>query len=500
MAFWRSGSDKLYLPPTAVSRVVSTDEYVTRMPYFYHSSSSRLLTIGNPYFAIYDDKKEVKVPKVSANQFRVFRVTPPDPNKFALPASTQFNPEEERLVWACVGVEVGRGQPLGIGLSGNPLFNKQEDSENPSKYNQNIATDTRQNVSIDNKQTQLFMMGCVPPLGEHWAKALSCVDNPPAKDDCPPMELVNSIIEDGDMIDTGFGAMDFRALQDNIADSPLDIARSVCKYPDYLKMAADQYGDALFFFIRREQMFARHFFTRAGVVGEPVPAELYLKAATGQNQETVGSSVYFPTASGSLVSSDSQIFNRPYWLQRAQGHNHGICWDNQLFLTVVDNTRGTNMTISVTSTEEQTYKATNFKQYLRHTEEYDIQLILQLCKVTLTTELLAYIHTMEPDILHTWNLGFQAPPNTTLEDTYRYLKSAATRCDKREPPKERVDKYEKFHFWNVDLSDKFSSDLDQFPLGRKFLQQYSLQGRPRTVTSKRSAPARSSTPAKRRRK
>ena len=46
-------------------------------------------------------------------------------------------------------------------------------------------------------------------------------------------------------------------------------------------------------------------------------------------------------------------------------------------------------------------------------------------------------------------------------------------------------------FWNVNLTEKFSSDLSQHPLGRKFLYQVGLLNgkRPRTdytVKSKRS--------------
>ncbi|ABV80249.1 L1 [Ursus maritimus papillomavirus 1] len=498
MALWLPSNNKVYLPPTSVSRVLSTDEYVTRLPLYYHAGSSRLLTVGHPYYPIKDPQGTVTVPKVSANQYRVFRIKLPDPNRFGLPDNTIYNPDKERLVWTVLGIEVGRGQPLGVGLSGNPLFNKNEDNENPTKYNGNVATDTRQNVAIDNKQTQLFFLGCHPPLGEHWAKGLTCDGVQVQPGDCPPLELVNSVIEDGDMIDTGFGAMDFKVLQENKSDTPLDISNSICKYPDYLKMASDKYGDSCFFFVRKEQLFARHYFSRSGTVGESVPDDMLFKAAQDQNQNTVGSTVYYATPSGSMVSSDGQIFNRPYWIQKAQGHNNGVCWNNEMFLTVVDNTRSTNMTLSVEATKEQTYKASNFKTYLRHCEEYDVQLIMQLAKVSLSAETMAYVHTMDPNILDNWNLGLNPPPSASLEDTYRHIKSTATRCEARVPPKEKVDPYDKFTFWNVNLSDKFSSDLDQFPLGRKFILQTGYRsGRTKAVTPgvKRSASTTSSTAA-----
>lgn len=130
MALWRTSDSKVYLPPTPVSRVVSTDEYVTRTGIYYYAGSSRLLTLGHPYFPIPKSGPTAEIPKVSAYQYRVFRVHLPDPNKFGLPDPQLYNPETERLVWACVGVEVGRGQPLGVGLSGHPLFNKLDDTEN----------------------------------------------------------------------------------------------------------------------------------------------------------------------------------------------------------------------------------------------------------------------------------------------------------------------------------------------------------------------------------
>lgn len=501
MTLWVPTTNKLYLPPASVAKVVSTDQIITRTSYFYHASTSRLLTVGHPYFPIKDTSGTVIVPKVSPNQYRVFRLMLPDPNKFGLPDTSLYDPDKERLVWCCVGVEVSRGQPLGVGLSGSPLFNRLEDTENTTKYNQNVGTDNRQNISVDNKQTQLFILGCVPPTGEHWDKGLTCTTQSVKTGDCPPLELLNTVIQDGDMVDTGFGAMNFRLLQENKSDTPLDIAQEICKYPDYLRMAAEPHGNQLFFFVRREQMFARHFFCRAGTIGDPIPDDMLLPAASDQNQNKVGSSIYYATPSGSLVSTDGQIFNRPFWLQRAQGHNNGVCWENQLFVTVVDNTRGTNLTLSVASATEATYKSTNFKQYLRHCEEYDIQLILQLCKVKLTPDNMAYIHAMNPDILDSWNLGFNPPPSASLEDTYRYLTNLATRCPDRVQPKEKVDPYDKLTFWTVDLSDKVSPELDQFPLGRKFVQQTGLGRRSTSATGtlKRKAPSSTSTAKRKRR-
>ncbi|AXN57293.1 L1 [Macaca mulatta papillomavirus 3] len=500
MALWRPSDSKVYLPPTPVSKVVSTDQYVQRTSIYYHAGSSRLLAVGHPYFAVprASGNGKIAIPKVSAFQYRVFRVQLPDPNKFGLPDNNVYNPETQRLVWACVGVEVGRGQPLGVGLSGHPLLNKLDDTENSNFSTADTSQDSRDNVSMDCKQTQLCIIGCAPPVGEHWAKGSPCKSAQVQAGDCPPLELVNTVIEDGDMVDTGFGNMDFSALQANKSDVPLDICQSVCKYPDYLKMASDTYGDTMFFYLRREQLFARHFFNRAGAVGDAVPDALILKGQASGSRGKPGSSIYYPTPSGSMVTSDAQMFNKPYWLQRAQGHNNGICWGNQVFVTVVDTTRSTNMTIcSATESNLQQYDATKFKEYLRHVEEFDLQFIFQLCKITLTAEVMSYIHTMNATLLDDWNFGLTPPPSSSLEDTYRFIQSSAIRCQKDAAPAEKQDPYSKYTFWDVDLKEKFSSDLDQFPLGRKFLMQAGARPRRSVQPTKRAAPSSSSSTPKR---
>ncbi|ABQ66263.2 major capsid protein [Erinaceus europaeus papillomavirus 1] len=491
MALWLPGN-KVYLPPPApVARVLNTDDFIRRTNVFYHANSDRLLTVGHPYYPVKDNENKVVVPKVSGNQYRVFRLLLPDPNKFALADASVFNPDNERLVWACRGVEIGRGQPLGIGSTGHPLFNKLKDTENPNTYPAVNNDDDRQNVSMDPKQTQLFIIGCRPAMGEHWDKAKACADSNAQTGDCPPIELVNSTIEDGNMCDIGFGNMNFRNLQEDKSDSPLDILTTTCKYPDFLKMSNEKYGDQMWFFAKREQLYARHFFTRAGTVGDKMPnatepSMYYISAKNDQAQKNNAPHIYFPTPSGSLVSSDAQLFNRPFWLQRAQGHNNGICWGNQVFLTIVDNTRNTNFTISMTTegTIPQEYEAKKFKQYLRHVEEYEVSLIFQLCKVPLDAEVLAHINAMDPDILEEWNLGFVPSGATSIEDQYRFISSLATRCPDQNPPKEKVDPYEKYTFWNVDLRERFSTELSQFPLGRKFLYQTGL--RTTSITARRA--------------
>ena len=326
----------------------------------------------------------------------------------------------------------------------------------------------------------MFIIGCTPCLGEYWDTAPVCKDAGSQLGLCPPLELKNSVIEDGDMFDIGFGNINNKTLSFNRSDVSLDLVNEVCKYPDFLTMSNDVYGDACFFCARREQCYARHYFVRGGVVGDAIPDgavqqdhKYYLPA---DQQNTLENSLYFPTVSGSLVTSDSQLFNRPFWLKRAQGHNNGILWNNQMFVTVADNTRNTNFSISVTNDSSlEKYDATKIREFTRHVEEYQLSFILQLCRIPLKAEVLTQINAMNSDILENWQLGFVPTPDNAVHDTYRYLASKATKCPDAVPDTQKEDPFGKYSFWNVDMTEKLSLDLDQYPLGRKFLFQIGVQ-------------------------
>lgn len=484
----------LYLPPPPVTKVLSTDDYVVRHSIFYHGNSERLLTVGHPYFALKDGGKKLDVPKVSPNQYRVFEVVLPNPNKFALADPSIYNPEVSRLVWAVRGLEVSRGQPLGVGLSGNPNFNRLLDVESPSKAQDNGAdNDKRVNIAFDVKQSQVLIVGCTPAIGEHWKLAKACGGVP--ADNCPPLELVKTQIEDGDMGEVGFGAMDFKALQASRSEVPLDLVDTTSKYPDYIQMGQETSGNSMFFFARREQMYTRHFMVRDGLLeNEKVPKEMYVARAQDDDKKSHRYQ-YTHTPSGSLVSTDSQIFNRPYWLQRAQGLNNGVCWHDKLYVTVFDNTRGTNFTISVKKQAAggDQYDPKNYHVYLRHVEEFELSFIFELCSVPLTPETMAHLHTMDPTILEDWEIGINPPVSSQLETTYRFIASSATRCNR--PPAPPLEP-SKGTFWTIDLQERLSLDLDQFTLGRRFIVQGGLS-RSRVARKRRASTSSAKTKAKR---
>lgn len=488
MSYWLPTNGTVFFPPTRpVARVLSTSEFVQPTNIFFHAQTERLLLVGHPYFDIYDPGNETKinVPKVSGNQYRVMRLKLPDPNKFALIDKGIHDPDHERLVWRLQGIQVGRDGPLGIGATGNPLFNKFIDSENPSAYPPPTENDKdyRVDMSIDPKQVQLFIVGCKPPTALHW-DVVGCTGKD--KGSCPPLQMVHSTIQDGQMCDIGYGAMNFATLQQDRSSVPLEIATEICKWPDFGKMANDIYGNELFFFGAREQMYARHYYTGAGATGDAIPEsrDLYrtVNTTTYPDRTYLGPYGYQVTPSGSLLTSDSQMFNKPFWLQRAQGNNDGIAWNNDLFVTIVDNTHNTNMLINVYKGDAQLddqyqYKQDDFKYYLRHAEGYEVTLILQLMRVPLKADILAHLQVMDPHILKGWQLGFVPPPPQGLEDEYRYVRSLATSCSgEGNAPKdvEDEDPYKDFFFWEIDLSDKFSSELSQFMLGRRFMYQFNI--------------------------
>ena len=108
---------------------------------------------------------------------------------------------------------------------------------------------------------------------------------------------------------------------------------------------------------------------------------------------------------------------------------------------------------------------------------------------------------MDPNILDDWQLAFIPPPPQGLEDTYRYIKSLATMCPTDVPKPKNPDPYAGYTFWDVDLTDKCTSELDQTALGRKFLYQMGLlngRKRLRSDYTGTSTVKRVSRPAKRR--
>ncbi|ANZ90249.1 L1 capsid protein [Bos taurus papillomavirus 18] len=500
MAVWVPSKNKYFYPATPVARILSTDDYVQRTGIFYHGSSDRLLAVGNPQHEVTLDGGG-RIPKVSPQQYRTFRLKLPDPNQFAFPDKDFYDPSTERLVWGLAGVQVDRGGPLGIGVSGHPLTNKFHDVENQGLYLGTQGVDDRQNVGSDGKQMQLLIVGSQPSMGEHWGIGETCTSEPVKEGECPPLKPFHTVIEDGDMLDMGYGNFDFAALQLTKSGVPLEITQEKCKYPDFIGMSQDTYGDRLFFWVRHEQLYLRHFNNKAGTIKETLPESLYYKTED-HSHSPIDSHMYYGSPSMSLVSSANQIFSKPYWLVQSQGANNGMLWFNDLFITAADNTRGVSVHITVKKEDAgdmENYTSSNFNIFTRHCEQYDISFIVELCKVPLTPETVTLLHQMNPKILERWNLGVN-PPSTSVADTYRFLQNQAHTCQKQNTSTEE-DMYKDYKFWTVDMTDKLSADLSQFNLGRKFMMHFNRNRRTVRGTNKRvSTNSNTNKTVKRRRK
>lgn len=491
----------LYIPSTkTLPALYSTDEYVEKTQFVYHLNTDRMLMVGNPYMPVADaDKGGEAVPMVSANQYRCFRFRLPDPNgEFPLPASDLFNPEVERLVWQVIAVEVCRGQPVGVGISCAPVFNKSKDVENPNRMifdDPGLDTDNRVNAGFDPKQNQMIIVGCAPAVGQHWSAAEPCAEDT-LDTRCPPIELVNTPIEDGDMSDIGFGAMDFASLGINRSDVPLELYGATSKYPDWIKMHSEPKGDSCFFLVRREQMYARRLWQHSGKPGEAIPRGTY----PGDNSYVSNNLSYLATPSGSVVTSDTSLFNRPYWLSQSQGSNNGICWNENLFVTCLDNTRNIIMNISTKARDaeqgdfDSVYRQRNYEAYVRHVEEYELRFLLRLCKVRLTPTVLSHLYQTNPLVLKAWGISEAPQTITSVEDKYRFIESQATRCPLPRPPDAPTveDPYAGLSYWTVDCKDRLAIDIGRYPLGRKFLALPGTRTTTRTGSRATGATKRSS--------
>uniref|UniRef100_A0AAU7E230 Major capsid protein L1 n=1 Tax=Mops bat papillomavirus TaxID=3141892 RepID=A0AAU7E230_9PAPI len=74
------------------------------------------------------------------------------------------------------------------------------------------------------------------------------------------------------------------------------------------------------------------------------------------------------------------------------------------------------------------------------------------------------------------NISIYAPeyPNDDLHEVYRWIQSLATKCPSDALPIVPKDPWAEYNFWNVDLTERFSEQLDQYNLGRRFLFQAGL--------------------------
>nr|QXT57782.1 L1 [Archaeolacerta bedriagae papillomavirus 1]DAZ91119.1 TPA_asm: L1 [Archaeolacerta bedriagae papillomavirus] len=499
-----------WLPPPhpQTPQFGSTDEYVEALGMYAVGYSGRMVIVGHPYFEIRDTTttSTIVVPKVNGNQYRVFRLRLPDPN--TMPFCPEPKPDQYRYVWKLRCIQTGRGQPFNVGLAGNPQTNRGLDLESVPRPESAAAkgdgavTDHRVPFATDPKQVQLLIVGCRPAQGEYWRQTRGCSGGNAGgtgTTKCPSIELATEDIEDGTMSDLGHGPLHPQLR--NPYDLPLELdEQHPPVYPDVLGMQQDPSGNSCFFMVKREQLYTRHSFRRDGTQGEPI--------STGDTK----SYAFTPSVSGSLVNSDVSLFGKPYYLNQAQGQNNGVLWGDVLFVTLLDNTRNNNLQISVknSSTNGSTYDETKYTNFMRHVEEYDVHLGLELCRVSVTPPVLYHLQVTEPYVLARW--GYTTTPGTPKpgtvppsDVTYRYLnkqpgfvKTSAVGCGEgtsaQAPPSDDPprDPFSGGHWWDVDMENKLKYDTYDTPFGRAFIGN---------MPSRRRAPSKTSkAPSKRKKK
>lgn len=483
-----------YLPPAhpQATYFSTTDDFVSSTGRYATGHSGRLLIVGHPYFTVPangNGNGKVLVPKVNANQYRVFRCILPDPNK--VPICQGPEPEGFKYVWRLRCVRVGRGQPFSVGLSGAPKFNRGLDLESVPHPKAAAAAadgdnkDQRVPFAYDPKQMQILIVGCAPAKGEYWHSKSCNGDGSESPPPCPAIELQTHDILDGSMCDIGTGSLSHELKNPN--DLPLELVDELPVYPDVIGMQNDPTGDSCFFMVKREQLYLRHAFLKDGTQGEPIGTE-----TTGYT--------FSPGTSGSLINSDTSLFGKPYYLNQAQGANNGVVWDNTLYITLLDNTRNNTMVISSKGQNGNgSYDQTKWTNYLRHVEEYDLHLGLELCKVDMSATVLYHMMIHNPGILDKWGYTTEAPtqhrpPDSPSDTSYRYSKdppsagySGAISChapDSSDTEDEEEDFFE-HGFWNLDFRSKINFESRATSFDRAFLQNMPSRPAPTKAPAKR---------------
>ncbi|QYW06044.1 L1 protein [Papillomaviridae sp. Seabass_c24797] len=525
----------------------STDEYTTDTGLSYAVKSDLIVLVGHPHYDITAEKKrkgkkkkDVLLPMNSPFQYRVFKLQLPDPNKMTFPETLGHRTlETEVFVWSVEMVEVTRGGPLGVPITGNSMFAKFKDIENPdvdwTKQVSRPQTDTKDGrvmVGFDGKQTQLIAVGGKPLDGVYWDGDSSQVP----KGSCPILVRKNKTIEDGDLGDIGFGNMNPDTICKDEWHLPIEMSERLTIHPDFPKMQHDSMGDACFMYVLKEQLFGKHFWDMAGIGGEQ----------TVDNTVPLEGKVI---PSGSLTASGQSIFNKPLWLNQALGPNNGLLWNNELFVTCMDTTHGgsfnvvvpeknagsddkpqggkMNLITSQTNTGQQQdesdsdddcfqgfdtisasekhsmqtadpYDPTKLVEFQRHVSEWQVQAIVRLKKISLEAELMLMLDNQYPKLLKDWGFGWGEQEGALpMSSIFNQDKMKSCKQLEKEEEEEEIEDVHQHIVVSVNGDAKLEvhDDLHRIPLGRKYLNMKGVPLPPKAPSKGNVTKA----PAKRRR-
>lgn len=371
----------------------SSDSYTRDTGVIFAIESEEIILQGSPRAK--SDDTEPKMPILNPNEYRVFRNKLPEPNAFGI-LEQYVSLKEKKYLWKLRGVRINRNGPQ-LKL---PEYNLQFD-----KFGSNAAKVSQ--LLYDPPLNQKIILGCKPCLGYHFPVLnipdnevhvcemdcancpCCCEDDPPVKAAAePPVMLGKPIITeimDGDMSDIGFGTIDMRnKVRADLFPTIMFLrSDSPCKEIAKIEMKKEMTGDRDFFIFERSQSHTKEIFpsnsTAANVVGPAI----------------------FGIPDGSVVSSLNDLMNRTIWLNKAEGANNCLAWDDEFYITVLDNTRGGSVILNKTKPDD----FTTGTLVTRAVQIYQIECIVELVEVSLEAELLQYMYRINRNLMNKWGYG-----------------------------------------------------------------------------------------------
>ncbi|QXT57756.1 L1 [Rhinella marina papillomavirus 1] len=340
------------IPP---QKLLKTSDAYTTSTDFWFTVQSKIVTLqGNPFEEFKQDDKTV--PFVSPLQFRVVKLNLPDPNSMSIQGMSQ-SLNSRRFFWQLKGFSIHRQQPRA-----HPYTSR-------VKWDSGTAVEDF-NLVFDPPTRQFIIIGAKPALGTYfeWDNAKAGV-------------LIKKVseIEDGDLVDVGFGTL--KVPDQYKSQFPNIMSKAQTKDIALLDMLEEETGDRLFTFLDREQSFAKTFEAT--------------KLQSGETKEEYECAWTIP--SGGLVSSLNDIFNKSFWINKSGHENNCVAWDNSFFFTFCDTTRG------------QIYSLPNSDgtgALMRFVSEFQIEAVVRLVSVTLESQFLQYINRINKGLLSKWGFGF----------------------------------------------------------------------------------------------
>lgn len=448
------------LPPLSISYVEgglppqhlwkTSDEYTKATDMYFTIRSQKIVLQGQPYCPI----DASGTPFVSPNQWRVLCCALPDPNNFSI-SQQGAALSDRKYIWQLKGFRINREGELGSSIEQNAKFDPEWNDSTPAQ------PQNARNLTYTPPLQQTICVGCRPALGSTWVPQNFSSDD-------ENKDFVERITEinDGDLIQVGFGNVDIQPM--------IDAAKELRIFPERyypaimvlnpdkktknlsdIAMQMEDTGDRDFIIIRREQCFSQQIVT----------------SRTGDFEHGAGSNadIFDPNwsiPSGSVISSLNDIFNKTYWMNRAEHQNNCLAWDEKFYFTFCDNFRGRAKVFPISDLSEKKIP----KLAMRYTYVFQVEAIVRLVEVKLEAELIQYLYRINRNLLNKWGYGWTSYPapgvaGTNGNGTFRL---GAPKHEEIEEEKEEIT------CLYVDMSGAVSSDMGSTQVGRHFKQ---LQGK-----------------------